>query len=65
MIKTVIKCHDNMVLVFDEKGERIPRYHGQYEDVKESILKDAPPNALFGCLSDSEPELRRTPRGEW
>ena len=65
MIKTVIRCPDNMVMVFDKQGEQIPEYQGQYAEVKESILKDAPPNAVFGCLCDLEPELRRVPRGEW
>ncbi len=65
MIKTVIKCPNNMVMVFDKKGEQIPEYQGQYEEVKESILEDAPLNAVFGYLSNSEPELRKVPREEW
>ena len=65
MIKTVIRCPNNMVMVFDKKGEQIPKYQGQYEEVKESILKDAPQNAVFGYLCDSEPELRKVPREEW
>ena len=65
MIKTVIRCPDNMVMVFDKEGEQIPEYQGQYEEVKEGILKDAPPGAVFGYLRDSEPELRKVPREEW
>ncbi len=65
MIKTVIRCPDDMVMVFDEQGEQIPEYQAQYEEVKESILKDAPLNAMFGYLSDFEPELRKVPREEW
>ena len=65
MIKTVIRCPENMVLVFDERGEQIPEYQGQYEEVKESILKDAPLDAVFGYLCDYEPELRKVPREEW
>ncbi len=65
MIKTVISCPSNMVMVFDKKGEQIPEYQGQYEEVRESILKDAPLNTVFGYLSDSEPELRKVPREEW
>lgn len=65
MIKTVIRCPDDMVMVFDKEGEQIPEYQGQYEKVKEKILTDAPPNAVFGYLSESEPELRRVPREEW
>ena len=65
MIKTVIRCPNDMVMVFDEKGEQIPEYQGQYEEVKESVLKDAPLDAVFGYLSNSEPELRKVPREEW
>lgn len=65
MIKTVIRCPEDMVIVFDEEGEQIPAYQGQYEAVRESILQDAPPDAIFGYLCDFEPELRKIPREEW
>ena len=65
MIKAVIRSQNNMVMVFDEKGEQIPEYQGQYEEVKESILKDAPPNAVFGYFPDYETELEIVPREEW
>ena len=65
MIKTVIKCPENMVMVFDEAGEQIPAYQGQYEIVKGIILKSAPQNTIFGYLCDYEPELRKVPREEW
>jgi hypothetical protein len=54
-----------MVMVFDEKGEQIPEYQGHYEEMKESILMDAPPTAVFGYLSDFEPELREALKEEW
>ena len=65
MIKTVIRCPDDMVMVLDETGEQIPDYQNQYEEVKESILKDAPPDAVFVYMSDSEPELHKVTREEW
>jgi len=65
MIKTAIRSQNNMVMVFDEEGEQIPEYQGQYEEVKESILKDAPPNAVFGYFPDYETELEIVPREEW
>ncbi len=34
MIRTVIRCQNNMVLVFDKEGKQIPKYQGQYEKVK-------------------------------
>jgi len=65
MIKTVIRCPDDMVMVFDKQGEQVPEYQDQYQKVKESILKDAPPNTIFAYLSDSEPELQKIAREEW
>ena len=65
MIKTAIRCPSNMVMVFDEKGEQIPEYQGQYEEVMKDILGDAPLSAVFAHLPDYEPELREVPRKEW
>lgn len=65
MIKTVIKCPNNMVMVFDKKGEQVPEYQGQYPEVKERILKDAPLSAVFGYLCDYEPGLREVSKEEW
>jgi len=47
MIKTVIKLYDGTVFVFDDKGKELSEYQGQYGNVKERILKDAPPEAIF------------------
>lgn len=66
MIKNVYKWQDGMVMVFDKKGEQIPKYQGQYEDVKESILKDAPPDTVFSHGFWDEAELLKVvPREEW
>jgi hypothetical protein len=65
MIEAVIRCSNNVVIVFDKKGEQIPKYQGQYEDVKGKILKDAPLNTVFGCFPDYETELQIVPREEW
>ncbi len=64
MIKTVFRFQNNMVVVFDEKGEQIPEYQGRYEDVKESILKDAPPDAIFAHGYTDSGELQKVPREE-
>ena len=64
-IKTIVRCPNDMVMVFDKKGVQIPEYQGQYHAVKESILKDASQNAVFGYLSDSEPELHEVPKEKW
>ena len=47
MIRAVIRVNNNMVMVFDEQGEQIPEYQGQYEDVKARILTDAPAGTIF------------------
>jgi len=65
MIKTVIKCQNGMVMVFDKKGEQVPEYQGQYLEVKESILKDAPSETIFGYFPNYETELRVVPRDKW
>ena len=65
MIKTIIRSQNNMVMVFDERGEQIPEYQNQYEEVKEKILKDAPLNAVFGYFPDYEIELQIVPREKW
>ena len=65
MIKSIIKCSNNMVIVFDRRGEQIPQYQGQYEKVKEIILKDAPPEAVFAHGFAKGIELQKVTRHEW
>ena len=65
MIKTVIRSQNNMVMVFDESGEQIAGYQGQYERVKEGILKDASVDVLFAHGFTDTGGLRRIPREEW
>ncbi|MFC1966883.1 hypothetical protein ACFLWI_08110 [Chloroflexota bacterium] len=65
MIRNVIKCPDGMVMVFDSRGELIPEYQGQYEEVKGKILRAAPPNAVFGYFPNREKELEKVSREEW
>ncbi len=65
VIYSAIKAQNGMVLVFDEKGEQIPRYQGQYEEVKRHILEQAPPCAVFSYAFDYESGLKTVPREEW
>ncbi len=65
MIRTAIRFPNNMVAVFNGRGEQIPKYQGQYEKVKESILKDAPPDAVFGYFFDYGTEFKIVSREEW
>ena len=63
MIKSVIKSEKGMVLVFDEKGKQMPEYQGQYEEVRERILRDAPPHALF--WHDVVRQVKAVAKEEW
>lgn len=65
MIKSVVRCPNDMVVVFGEDDEQIPKYQGRYYEVKGRILKDAPPNTLFGIWFDCEAEVRTVSREEW
>jgi len=65
VIKSAIKAQNGMVLIFDDKGEQIPEYQGQYEQVRLRILKDAPPSAVFSYAFDYESGLKTVPREEW
>lgn len=47
MIHEVIRFSNDMVMVFDEKGEQLPMYQGRYEEVKAKILAHAPQSAEF------------------
>ena len=47
MIKNVIRLRNDMVMVFDDEGEQMPEYQGQYEDVKEKILVNASAGTVF------------------
>jgi hypothetical protein len=65
MIKSVVRCPNNMVVVFDEDDEQVPEYQGKYQEVRERILREAPPDTLFGLWFDYETEVRTVSREEW
>jgi len=65
MIKSVIRCPNDMVLVFDDDEEQIPQYEGWYPQVRELILKDAPPDTVFGYWFNYEADITTLPREEW
>ena len=65
MIKTAIRFQNNMVFVFDAEGEQISEYQGQYEEVKEKILRDAPPDAVFTHGFWDEAKSNIVSREEW
>ncbi len=65
MIKTVIRLRNDMVMVFDVEGEQIPEYQGQYEDVKERILRDAPAGTEFNHWFGYALEARAVSGNNW
>jgi len=65
MIKAAVRFQNDMVMVFDKNGEQISEYQDQYQEVKESILEEAPPNAIFAHGLTDDGELQRVPREEW
>jgi len=54
-----------MVMVFDRRGRQIPDYQGQYQKVKENILRDAPPDAVFAHGFTTAGKPREISREEW
>jgi len=62
MIKSVLKIENGIVLVFDENDGRIPEYQGRYEEVRDKILEDAPPDVVFGHIVTG---LKAVSREEW
>jgi len=65
MIKSAIRCLNDMVLVFDEDDEQIPKYQGRYREVKRLILGDAPPEAVFGHWLGFGADIKTVSREEW
>ncbi len=65
MIKSVIRCPNNMVVVFDDDDEQVPEYQGKYEEVRARVLRDAPADTLFGLWFDYETDVRTVLREDW
>ncbi len=65
VIKTIIRLKNDMVIVFDADGEQVLEYQGLYKDVKGSILKDAPPEAVFARWLGHSVEPETVYREEW
>jgi hypothetical protein len=65
MIKIAIRFEDDMVMVFDNRGKRMPRYYGRYEDVKTSILNEAPHSTVFAYAFTDSRGMKRVPREKW
>jgi len=47
MLKTVVWMKNDLIMVFDERGEQLSAYQGKYDEVREGVIRDAPPDAVF------------------
>jgi hypothetical protein len=65
MIKTVIRMKNDLVMVFDNRGEQMTVYQGQYDRVRGRIIKDAPPDAVFIDWFGSDAIPETVSREEW
>ena len=65
MITEVIKWTNGMVMVFDDAGEQMSDYQGQYQKVRERILRNAPPSTVFRHADWNTQANRQVARDEW
>ena len=65
MIRTVIRLRNDKVLVFDGKGDQLPEYQGQYEEVKDKIQKAASTGTVFNHWYGYTVEPERVSRENW
>ncbi len=65
MIGTVVRLKNNMVMVFDDSGEQITAYQGQYDSVRTKIVQDAPLEAVFLCWLGSNSIPITVSKEEW
>ena len=65
VIKSVIRLSNDAVMVFNAEGEQIPRYQGQYREVRRSILVDAQPDAIFTHWVSQAIEPLMVSRWDW
>jgi hypothetical protein len=65
LIKTVIRIRNDMVMVFDERGEQLPEYQGHYQEVRGKILADAPTGSVFNHWFGYSPEPQKVNGEDW
>ncbi len=65
MIGTVVRLKNDMVMVFDDRGEQMMAYQGQYDSVRAKIIQDAPLEVVFLCWLGSNSTPITVSREEW
>lgn len=63
-IKTAVRLENNVVMVFDKRGEQIPEYQGQYQEVRGSILRNALTETMLAHGDTQAGNLREVPGEE-
>jgi len=54
-----------MVMVFGRRGEQISEYQGKYDEVRGSILRDAPQDTIFAHGFTDTGKIREVAKEEW
>ena len=65
MIKTVVRMKNDLVMVFDGRGEQMPAYQGKYGEVRDKVVQDAPQDAVLLHWFGSDPIPKTVSREEW
>ena len=65
MINSIVRLKDDTVMVFDERGGQVLAYQGQYDIVRERILRDAPHSAVFLHWFGNNDAPQAVGRKEW
>jgi hypothetical protein len=65
MIKTVIRIESNIVFVFDEKGDELTEYQGEYENVKHDIMSNCNKDTIFIHWFGISQKPKITDKGKW
>ena len=64
-IATVIRLENEMVMVFDKKGEQLTACQGVYQDVRGMLLQNAPSGAVFSYWYEGMTEPFDVSREAW
>jgi hypothetical protein len=65
MVKTIIRTDNDMVMVFDERGEQVPEYQGNYDDVRERVLAHASGESGFYHWFGASARPQHVPPERW
>ena len=64
-VKRAIKAENDMALVFDNRGEQIWEYQGQYHTVRRCIMRATSPDTIFHHVASVRSDLLTVPKEAW